>query len=155
MPFLCTADARRVEFVRSGDRATAICPVGYDRVGRDLNFFIQAELLPGGGGLEYRFWLTQVDGQTKQRHAHWNSGVVAGFIGAEDRRRILGVLCAISRSLIVQVAPATFYMTTLEPDLPDRALAKYRTLLALFGECGYKIAEAAPYHGLRLWWLDR
>lgn len=155
MAFICTVDdATEINVFRRGNAWLAVAAVGFDPEEKK-DYSVAVGLEPAGGDLEYYFNLIIADNETGTEDIVWDGKYVHRLIDKESRKAILNVILAATRRLLQEAKPERFFRCTYEPDLPDRALEKHERVTEAMAECGYLSRRADPYHGKRIWIVER
>lgn len=158
MAFVLTIDPDQwhADLFLDGGACAVLVHVGHCDA-ESLNYFVHVSLetRPGGNGMEFVFFLIEVDGETSTEHAYWSGRDVSRFIGREDRSAILRVVCSATERLLDHVKPDIVYRYTHDADLPDKALEKHLAISKVFTNCGYRVERGDEYHGQRTWRAER
>jgi hypothetical protein len=158
MAFVCTVEnVVDLEIFRSGSSSAIVFRVGHDDDQQNMKTYSAVlGLTPqGGGDLEFYFHLLEVDDETGAEYIYWSGKDVAKFIGPADRHRILEAILAATAELLTRIAPQKVHCCTHDQHPPDRALVKHFLIANVFEECGYEVHTSDPYHGKRVWWMER
>jgi hypothetical protein len=132
-----------------------IVDVGYDNESA-RDFKLEVGLSPlGGGELEFYFYLWAVDGQTGEITPYWCGRDVAQFVSRENRAEIRAVLMTLTRDLLETARPGTVHYVTHDANPPDEAMLKHEAIIKVFEDCSYEVHTADPWHGKRVWWMER
>lgn len=98
---------------------------------------------------------TSVDGEVSE-DAWISCGLqTKAFLTGEDRKVVLGAICAASHSLLTATKPEVITMVTAAPSLPAKALTKYEILCNAIRTAGYTGGSADSYHGANIWMFMR
>lgn len=127
-------------------------------IGRDDALGIQYSLLvsllrldPFYGeahNMELTFDVVAHDGATS---AYYSDGSETPFIVGNERFKVLELVCQSAQLLLQHRNPTSVIYSTMEPNLPGKALRKYRTLGNAVAACGYVGGTADPLDGNRIW----
>jgi hypothetical protein len=109
-------------------------------------------MLPGGT-IDFSFCIV-CDHRDGTTHKYWDSQVAASLIPKTDRAQILDLLLRIVRSVLTTAEFPEVTMYTYMPNLPAKALAKYRSIEQVFINLGYSVATAWR-KGYRSWRFTR
>jgi hypothetical protein len=71
----------------------------------------------------------------------------------KDRIPIMACLMCAVGHLITLAKPDKVFLCTFDADAPPKANQKFILLAKVFGDCGYKVQTADPYHGHSVWWM--
>ena len=73
----------------------------------------------------------------------------------QDRTAIMTAICDAVRLLISITSPRLLAFMTYSPDLPDKALVKYRHVIAMLEESGYCLVKETLMYGRLSWTMER
>ncbi|MDP3553264.1 hypothetical protein [Methylocystis sp.] len=148
-------DEFQADTFRSGDSWAIIVNIGYDDI-TDARYSLVVGLSPmGGGPIEFYFQVVEADAETEQEHVYWCGKEVASFISKDDRLVILAALLTATHVLLENARPTRVEMVSYEANPPDKALVKFSLVGKVFEDSGYAVHVADPYHGKRVWWMER
>jgi hypothetical protein len=140
---------------KKGNSWSIVVNIGYDDE-NDLSYSLVVGLEPmGGGAIEYFFQIIEADGESGGEYIYWSGKDTAAFIPKEDRVVILSAVLTATRALIENAKPSRVEMVSYDPDPPQKALVKHWLIGRVFEQCGYVVKTADPYHGKRVWWMER
>ncbi|MCW2317972.1 hypothetical protein M2322_003537 [Rhodoblastus acidophilus] len=140
---------------RDGNEWAVIINIGYDDE-LPLNYSLVVGLSPmAGGDLEYYFYMVEADSANDREEIYWCAQRVARLVPAEDRVIVLGSLLTATKALLDNARPERFDMVTRDANPPEKALVKYHLIGSVFEACGYNVNVADPWHGKRIWWMER
>lgn len=77
------------------------------------------------------------------------------FIVGHERVKVLGVICQAANMLLQRRNPASVIFSTLQPNLPPKALAKYGQLSEAVQVAGYEGGQSDPFEGHRIWMFTK
>jgi hypothetical protein len=144
----------QIEVFHKGNAWAVIIDIGYDDV-EPLTYSLVVGLEPmGGGAIEYYFQVVEANLQTEHERTYW-VGKDTAFIESDDRAIILRALLAATRALLDNARPERVEVVTYESNPPEKALVKHLLIGRVFEDCGYAVHTADPYHGKRVWWMER
>jgi hypothetical protein len=147
-------DDFQFETFKNGNAWLVIVSIGYDDE-KDASYTLVVGLEPGGGSaIEYFFQIVEAEGETGGEHTYW-SGRDTRFIRPDDRKVILEAVLTATHMLLTSARPSRVEMVTYDPNPPEKALVKHWMVGKVFESCGYKVQAADPYHGKRVWWMER
>jgi hypothetical protein len=157
MAFVCTlTEKSEASFTFGESRSLVVAPIGCDPV-TGLSYAIVAGLDQVPGTFEFWFHLVEVDHQTGTETTHWNGKGIARIIPKEDKPKVLSALLGVTEALFlgIEKPPESFFMCTIDADMPEKALEKHELLCQVFLSVGYEVTQMDPYHGQRLWEMHR
>lgn len=157
MAFICTARGEHfsADVFQDENACSIVVDIGYDDE-KDCDYKVVVGLEPqAGGGAEFYFHIIEIDGETGRDYPYWSGRDVARFIGPADRHEIMCVILTLVQVLLQTARPERVECVTHDANPPDAALLKHRAILEVFSECGYNVITADPYHGKRVWWMER
>lgn len=157
MAFVCTVKKETfdAEVFQHGNSYAAVINVGYD-ADSDRGYSLVVGLEPmAGGELEYFFHILETDRKIEYKQDYWCGKDVAEFISKEDRQAILQVLVSATCEMLDLVRPEKVNYISHDVNPPDKALVKHGLIASGFERCGYQVHTADPYHGKRVWWMER
>lgn len=108
--------------------------------GRELQFELIETVTEDGEELLY----TLKDGLQSKR-----------FLQGDDREFALSCICSLAKLLVDNSKPDTIVMMTVTPNLPKKALAKYRRICDSLRDVGYDGRRDSPFHGTEIWIMSR
>lgn len=147
-------DDFQFETFKNGNAWLVVVSIGYDDE-FDITYSLVVGLEPAAGGaVEYFFQIVEADGETGGEHVYW-SGKDTRFLKKDDRKIVLAAVLTATRMLLTSASPKRVEMITHSPDPPDKALVKHHLIGKVFASCGYEVHSADPYHGRRVWWMER
>lgn len=73
------------------------------------------------------------------------------FIVGHERVKVLGVICQAAHMLLQRRNPASVTYSTLQPNLPPKALVKYVALGQAVQAAGYVGGQPDSFEGHRIW----
>lgn len=159
MAFVCILDREKGmgTFFTRGEAFAVLIPIGYDDdpdQDRSYNLLLAFDPMPTGG-LDFTFSLVEHDGETDSEYTFWSSRDVALFIERDDRALIRATLLGALRHMLDSYKPTYVHMCTMDAYAPEKADEKFIHIADLFERCGYVVRVADPYHGQRIWWMER
>lgn len=138
-----------------GTDIVVIVPLGYDDV-RPLVYSLMLGLSPmAGGDLEYFFCIIEANSQDNTETQLWSGVDTRHLFSREDRNAILKGLLGATEMLINAAKPAKVTMCTIDTGAPEKADRKHLLVARMFETCGYDVQCADPYHGRRIWQMER
>jgi hypothetical protein len=147
-------DDFQFETFKTGNAWLVVVSIGYDD-GLDISYSLVVGLEPAAGGaVEYFFQIVEAERETGVEYVYW-SGKDTRFLKQDDRKIVLAALLTATSALLTSARPERVEMITHSPDLPDKALVKHLSIARVFESCGYEVHTADPYHGKRVWWMER
>jgi hypothetical protein len=157
MPFsirIRPEDAHYDVFQR-GNAFLVLANVGYDS-DTDRTYSVLLGLEPlAGGDLEYFFCLIEADNVAGTQHEYWSGKDLPQCIDKPSRKPILNLVLRATKALLNATSPTRVQMSTWDAYLPDRAAHKHFLVARVFEMCGYEVRNGDPYHGKRVWWMER
>ena len=159
MAFVCTVDREKGmgTFFTRGEAFAVLIPIGYDDdfdVDKSYNLLLAFDPMPTGE-LDFTFIIVEHDGETDTEYPYWSARDVSHFIGRDDRALVMSTLLGALRHMLDSHKPSFVHMCTPEADAPEKADEKFIRIADLFERCGYVVRVADPYHGRRIWWMER
>ncbi|MEZ0249525.1 MAG: hypothetical protein ACAH20_01045 [Methylobacteriaceae bacterium] len=159
MAFVCTLDRENGmgTFFTRGEAFAVLIAIGYDDdpdIDKSYNLLIAFDPMPTGGH-DFTFTIVEHDGETDTEYAYWSARDVGLFVGRDDRALIGGTLLGALRHMLDSYKPSFVHMCTHDADAPEKADEKFFHIADLFESCGYVVRVADPYHGRRIWWMER
>lgn len=143
------------QVARRGNGFYVSVVVGQDaEAGHTYSIVLGLDEAPGGI-LEYYFFVSDVDERNNTIRACHCGIESAAILPKVQRGAILRAVLRATKTLLGQANPVNVTWTTHDPDLPEKALVKYRSIVRVFESAGYKVEEGEPYHGLRIWFAER
>lgn len=133
-------------------------PIGHDdETGSTYTLMVALSRTPGNahGERELIFNISESDQLAGGTYIYWDGSEVAHKIPAIHRATILHIICNCLARLADILRPQTIVMQTYGDHLPDKAIAKYQTVCMFAASIGYATTELDPYHGVRMWKLER
>ncbi len=131
----------------------AIVPIGHDLdIGAQYSIhvaLIRIEPFEGLYRAELMFSLVEAIGEEMP---FIDDGMeTKGFLSGDDRRLVLEVCCEVAAGLVAHRQPDEIVMTTLQTNLPDKALVKYEKLSGAIQSSGYDGGGGNTFNGQRIW----
>lgn len=77
------------------------------------------------------------------------------FLVGHERVKVLGVICQAAHMLLQWRNPASVTFSTLQPNLPPKALAKYGQLSEAVQAASYDGGQSDPFDGHRIWMFTK
>lgn len=136
----------------------SLVPIGHDdETGATYTLMVALSRTPGGvyGERELVFNIMESDHLEGGTYIYWDGSEVVGKIPAFYRAIILQIICNCLARLADILRPQSIVMQTYGDHLPDKAIVKYQTICAFSATMGYSSTELEPYHGVRMWKLER
>ena len=82
-------------------------------------------------------------------------GSATTFIVGNERFKVLCLVCEAAMLLLQRRNPISVTYSTLQPNLPTKALHKYRVLGKAVRDCGYVGGDADEFDGHRIWMFTK
>lgn len=77
------------------------------------------------------------------------------FLVGEHRKTALSCICSLVQALAMRSDAGVFYMMTVTPDLPQKALKKYEEICKAMRAVGFKAGRDSPFRGTQIWIMER
>lgn len=143
------------EVFRVGNAYQIVVNVGRDpALRRTYSIAVGLEPLPEGG-LEYYFYIVNLEEEDGQYTSHMSGLETKFFIPSIARAQVLRAILQATRDLLGQVNPETVKWTTYDQNMPHKALVKFQLVVRVFENSGYRVVEGDPYHGRYIWRAER
>jgi hypothetical protein len=144
-----------VHVLRQGNAYLVLETIGCDDEVEDATYVLMVTIDPtAGGDLELAFNISKsVPGHPDD--VYWDGLQTEPFLTGEDRAAVLLALLNIVKNLVRVVNPSKVFMCTMQPGLPDKALAKYLEICRVCEEDGFNVTEQEAYQGRRMWVIEK
>jgi hypothetical protein len=126
--------------------------------GAKLTLFVIMTPMMGysDGAFELIFNIVKSATQEDSETIYWDGLLTRNFLqDTEQRSSIMSVLGSAVSALIDGIAPEVVSFVTHEPDLPEKALKKYWSLVSVFEAKAYRLEIQDEYLGQRMWKMVR
>lgn len=157
MTFVCTVSQGgfRLHVFRAGVSGIVVVNIGHDDT-EPLNYsaVVGIEPLPSGSS-ELFFHIVEADGATGAEHPFY-SGKNTKFISdPKAREEILVSILTALKTLFSTFEPDECTWFTIDDNLPQKALLKFRAIRQTVERCGYVVASTRLKDGRRAWRAKR
>ncbi|SEJ48148.1 hypothetical protein SAMN05421762_1364 [Pseudooceanicola nitratireducens] len=131
----------------------ATVPIGHNPVNGNLYSahvaLIRLEPYEGTNKAELLFEIVETSGDNKN---FFDNGLeTQRFLSGADRTTVLEVICAVITSIVAERRPDVIVMTTSQPNLPAKALTKYRKVSQAIRLAGYDGGKGNSFDGQSIW----
>jgi len=143
-----------VDILKTGRAVKILTRIGRDPE-RKTQYFAQVGLepVPAADYFEYYFCLVSVCRGSEE--FLWSGLDTPRTISSEDRKKILNIVCSMTRSLLDRVKPQEVMRITRDGYSGDAGLEKHLTVCVVFEHCGYEVRTTDVFSGKRIWMMKR